>query len=228
MRKTLFFLALLTSAGCTATPAPQSDYLFVWAGDSAEKSSDFLAVIDANPASPQYGSVITSLPTGVHGTHPHHTEAELSANGHLLANGFHTGTSWLFDLTTPRAPKIITTFGDLAGYSHPHTYLRLSNGHVLATFQYKADSMGPAPMHMAGMSMGTVEHPTEVSSRWTRRGPSFAAEAPRTPPFPTGAYFRTASWRCRRSTAPCRRPPTWTARTRGRRRSGYSSGASPT
>jgi hypothetical protein len=170
MRKTLLFVALLTSAGCSAPPAPQSDYLFVWAGDSAEKSSDFLAVIDANPASPQYGSVITSLPTGVHGTHPHHTEAELSASGHLLANGFHTGTSWLFDLTTPRAPKIITTFGDLAGYSHPHTYLRLSNGHVLATFQYKADSMGPAPMHMAGVSMGTVEHPTGGLVEMDERG----------------------------------------------------------
>ena len=163
MRKALSLLVLLLAgAACHDAPASRSDYLFVWAGDSAEKSSDFLAVIDANPTSVTYGSVIASAPTGAVGTHPHHTEAELSPNGHLLANGFHTGQTWLFDLTTPRAPKILTTFGDLAGYSHPHTYVRLSNGNVLATFQYKSDSAAPAPsMHMGGGAKpANVEHLT--------------------------------------------------------------------
>lgn len=171
MRKTLALMALLASAACreTSGSSPQSDYLFVWAGDSAEKSSDFLAVIDANPTSAQYGSVITSLPTGVPGTHPHHTEAELSPNGHLLANGFHAGRSWLFDLTTPRTPRIITSFGDIAGYSHPHTYLRLANGNVLATFQYKADSAAPAHATGAAMAM-TGEHPTGGLVEMDERG----------------------------------------------------------
>lgn len=160
MRKVLLLAALLACAACDTTPQPQSEFLFVWAGDSAQKASDFLAVVDANPQSAKYGSVVASLPTGASGTHPHHTEAELSANGHLLANGFHTGRSWLFDLTSPRAPKIITSFGDLAGYTHPHTYLRLSNGNILATFQYKADSTSPAPMHMAADTSKDVEHPT--------------------------------------------------------------------
>ena len=161
MHKLVFLLAvLLASTASSAQSAPQSEYLFVWAGDSARKASDFLAVIDANPSSSRYGSVVTSIPTGVSGTHPHHTEAELSPNGHLLANGFHTGQSWLFDLTEPRTPRIITSFGDLAGYSHPHTYLRLANGNVLATFQYKSDSTAAAPVHMAGAMKMNVEHPT--------------------------------------------------------------------
>jgi hypothetical protein len=112
------------------------EYLFAWAGDSAGKASDFLAVIDATPSSPQYGSVVTSLPTGMAGTHPHHTEVEPAGNGHLLANGFHAGRTWLYDLSAPREPKILTSFGDVAGFSHPHSYTRLANGHVLATFQY--------------------------------------------------------------------------------------------
>ena len=157
----LFFIAL---AACSRTAEKNADkdseYLFVWAGDSTEKSSDFLAVIDANPLSAEYGSVLASLPTGASGTHPHHTEAQLSANGHLLANGFHSGQSWLFDLTSPRTPKIIGSFGDLAGYTHPHTYLRLSNGRVLTTFQYKADSTAPAPMHMVVDTTINVEHGT--------------------------------------------------------------------
>jgi hypothetical protein len=63
-------------------------------------------------------------------------------NGHLLANGFHAGRTWLFDLTHPLEPRIITAFGDAAGYSHPHTFVRLADGNVLATYQYK----GAAPM----------------------------------------------------------------------------------
>lgn len=156
MRRALFAAVLITAGACTRAASP-GQYLFVWAGDSAAKASDFLAVVDANPSSPTYASVLTSLPTGAAGTHPHHTEAEMPADGHLLANGFHAGRTWLFDLTQPLQPKIITSFGDLAGYSHPHTFLRLANGHVLATFQYKADSAPPMKMpEHGGMSMGGV------------------------------------------------------------------------
>jgi len=170
MHRALVLVAFLAATACQATHQRQSEYLFVWAGDSAAKSSDFLAVVDADPQSAKYGSVIASLPTGASGTHPHHTEAVLSANGHLLANGFHTGKTWLFDLTSPRTPKIVTTFGDLAGYSHPHTYLRLSNGNVLTTFQYRADSTSAAPMHMTADTMVTVEHSTGGLVEMDERG----------------------------------------------------------
>ena len=149
MRKILLATALLTAAACNRA-APPDQYLFVWAGDSAAKASDFLAVINANPASPKYGSVVASLPTGTAGTHPHHTEAEMPADHHLLANGFHAGRSWLFDLTEPERPRIIASFGDVAGYGYPHTYLRLADGNVLATFQYKADSAPKMTMPMRG------------------------------------------------------------------------------
>src|SRR3954469_19997364 len=136
----LCIMSLVALAACHPTLAPRTgDYLFVWTGDSAGKASDFLAVIDANPASAKYGSVVTTLPTGAVGTHPHHTEAKMPADGHLLANGFHAGRTWLFDLTEPTHPKILTEFGDRAGYSHPHTFVRLSNGNVLATYQYAVD-----------------------------------------------------------------------------------------
>jgi hypothetical protein len=94
VRPTLLAAVLIWCTACRRdTSPPPGDYLFVWAGDSANKASDFLAVIDAAPSSPQYGSVVASLPTGVPATHPHHTEAELPPNAHLLANGFHAGTS---------------------------------------------------------------------------------------------------------------------------------------
>ncbi len=144
--KSLLLALLVLAAPCRAQ-APRPIYLYLWAGDSAGAASDFLAVIDATPGSARYGSVLSSLPVGVAGTHPHHTEATMPADGHLLANGFHAGRTWLFDLTNPTHPRILTTFGDVAGFSHPHTYVRMPDGNVLATFQYKADGMG--------MSMGT-------------------------------------------------------------------------
>jgi hypothetical protein len=156
-----------SAAACrTATSPPPGVYLYVWAGDSAARASDFLGVIDASPSSPTYGSIVASLPTGVAGTHPHHTEAELGPNRHLLANGFSAGRTWLYDLSSPREPKILTSFGDVAGLSHPHTYIRLPNGNVLATFQYKADSSAPAPTHDHD-AMGKTEGPARATAHAT-------------------------------------------------------------
>jgi hypothetical protein len=125
----------------------------MWAGDAGHKGSDFLAVIDASPSSATYGTVVASIPTGNAGTHPHHTEHEMPANGHLLANGYHAGRTWLFDLSQPLHPRILTSFGDLAGYSHPHTFIRLANGNVLTTFQYRAAP--GAVQHAGGHGLAT-------------------------------------------------------------------------
>ena len=141
--------AVVAAAAAFRSPVPSS-YLFLWSGAN-DTASDFLAVIDADPASPRYGAVITSLPVGAGGTHPHHTEAVMPADGHLLASGFHAGKTWLFDLTKPENPRIITSFGDVGGFSHPHTYVRLADNTILSTFQYGAGS--------GGMSMGPNTSP---------------------------------------------------------------------
>jgi len=145
-------VAVLCAVSLVAAKPSRPSYLFLWAGDADGKASDFLAVIDATPSSSHYGEIVASIPTGVVGAHPHHTEAVLPANGHLLANGFGAGRTWLFDLTQPLHPKVVTSFGDLAGYSHPHTYVRLGDGNVLTTFQYKA-MPGDMDMHHASGPM---------------------------------------------------------------------------
>ncbi|HET9010913.1 MAG TPA: hypothetical protein VFN38_03825 [Gemmatimonadaceae bacterium] len=173
MRSFVLAAIVLSCAACRGGTSSQSgDYLFVWAGDSAGKSSDFLAVIDAAPSSPTYGAVVASQPTGMAGTHPHHTEAELGPNDHLLANGFHAGRTWLYDLSAPREPKIVTSFGDVAGFSHPHTYVRLPNGHVLATFQYRADSAAPSPagIHEHDSASARAAHTTGGLVEMDERG----------------------------------------------------------
>jgi len=149
---------ILTSTSCSVRPQAAPSYLFLWAGDADGKASDFLAVIDAAPASPRYRSIVASIPTGTAGTHPHHTELEMPPSGHLLANGFGAGRTWLFDLTQPEHPEVMTSFGDLAGFSHPHTFIRLANGNLLTTFQYAARTGAPAaqPAHGHGAAAGAA------------------------------------------------------------------------
>ena len=60
----------------------------------------------------------------------------MPASGMLFANDHDVGRTFIFDVRNPLQPKIATSFTDLAGYMHPHSYLRLPNGHVLATFQH--------------------------------------------------------------------------------------------
>ena len=76
----------------------QASYLFVWAG--GKTGNEMVATIDASPASRTYGRVVATASTGQVGM-PHHTEPELGANGHLLANDFGAGKTWLFDLHEP-------------------------------------------------------------------------------------------------------------------------------
>lgn len=131
----MFILVMLVAYSLVA-PATNPVYLFVWAGDDAKKASDFIAVIDADPSSARYSQVVASLPTGTFGTIPHHTELEMPASGTLLANGFEAGRTFVFDLRRPLHPRLLRSFGDLDGFRHPHTYLRLANARVLATFQH--------------------------------------------------------------------------------------------
>jgi hypothetical protein len=65
----------------------------------------------------------------------------------LFANDHEAGRTFIFDVRDPLHPKVANSFTDMAGYMHPHSYQRLPNGHVLATFQHmhhgdSADSMG--------------------------------------------------------------------------------------
>jgi 56kDa selenium binding protein (SBP56) len=125
------------AAPVSADPLPQ--YLFLWTASADKAQPDFLAVIDVTETDGRYGRLVTTLPVPGRGNGPHHTEHEMPADGQLFANGFASGQSFVFDLEDPARPRIVNQFADLEGYSHPHSFLRLPNGNVLATFQMKHD-----------------------------------------------------------------------------------------
>ena len=128
----------------SSAPSP---YLFVWVGDADRKQTDFLAVIDVRQGSEHYGEIVKTLPTGVLGTIPHHTEHEMPNGGILFANGFGAGQTFRFDLSNPLDPRLLDSFGSAGEYMHPHSFVRYKNGNVLTTFQMKGhDNMAPGAL----------------------------------------------------------------------------------
>ncbi|HST10039.1 MAG TPA: hypothetical protein VLL05_06665 [Terriglobales bacterium] len=144
---TLALCALSARGFCLDQKQPASGhYLFAWTGDAEGKGNDFLAVIDADPASASYGRLVTTLATDQPTMSVHHTEYTMPASGMLFANDHEAGRTFIFDVRDPLHPKIANSFTDMAGYMHPHSYLRMPNGHVLASFQHAhhgvSDGMG--------------------------------------------------------------------------------------
>lgn len=138
---TMWLCAAALQASAAATEPSKGHYLFVFSGDQKGAGKDFLAVIDAEPSSPKYGQLVTSVATDQVSVRAHHTEYEMPAGGMLFANDFDANRTFVFDVRDPIHPKVTTEFSDLAGYGFPHSFLRLPNGHVLASFQYRAGAM---------------------------------------------------------------------------------------
>ena len=134
-------LWLLSNSLCIAAePASgATQYLYLWTASADKSQPDFLAVLDVTERDGRYGRLVTTLPVPGRANGPHHTEHEMPADRQLFANGFESGQSFVFDLTDPATPRIVRQFGDVAGFSHPHSFLRLPNGNVLATFQMRHD-----------------------------------------------------------------------------------------
>jgi hypothetical protein len=140
-----------------AAPASQgSPYLFVWAGDAAHQATDFLAIVDVNPSSEDYGRIVGSVPVGISGTMPHHTEYEFPHDNILFADGWVAGQTFIFDLNQPLKPKLAGQFKDRAGYSFPHSYVRLPNGNLLGTFQSHSAGYKPGGGLVEVDERGTV------------------------------------------------------------------------
>lgn len=141
MSRFLVWFALLGLHSAVAqSPESKGDntghYLFAWAGDAAGNGNDFLAVIDADPNSSTYGRLVTTVATDQKTMLVHHTEYMMPTSGMLFANDHYAGRTFIFDVRDPVHPKVSTSFTDMDGYMHPHSFVRLPNGHVLASFQH--------------------------------------------------------------------------------------------
>jgi hypothetical protein len=145
IRTTLTLALLALNASALSAQAAPTEYLYLWTASTDSTQPDFLAVLNVTEDSIRYGALVATLPVPGRGNRPHHTEHEMPADGLLFANGFASGQTFIFDLSTPAEPRLAGQFGDIEGYSHPHSFLRLPGGNVLATFQMRHDSAGMGP-----------------------------------------------------------------------------------
>src|SRR2546426_370347 len=109
--------------------------LYVWTSDADQKDPDFLSVLDADPASPGYGKVIATVPTGSPGNEAHHFGYTANAD-RIFGGGLFSNRLFIYDVATdPKHPKLIKTVPDLAastGYSGPHTFYAVPGGVMIA------------------------------------------------------------------------------------------------
>jgi hypothetical protein len=154
---TVIGVALATTAVAVqpprATTVP-SDYLYLWASSADSTGPDFLAVYDVRDTGKgdRYGALITTRAVPGRGHRTHHTDHALAADRQLFANDFGSGESYVFDLTQPTAPRVVRQFEDVGPLMHPHSFWRLPNGNVLATFQMQHDAEGMAPGGLVEMT----------------------------------------------------------------------------
>jgi hypothetical protein len=71
-----------------------------------KQGNDFLLVMDADPGSPSYGKLVTSVATDQKSMKAHHTEYEMPASGMLFANDHDANRTMIFDLRNPLKPRV--------------------------------------------------------------------------------------------------------------------------
>lgn len=141
----------LTAQTAPAAGSHTGHYLFAWTGDAAGKGNDFLAVVDADPASPTYGHLMATVLTNQRTQLVHHTEYAMPPGGMFFASDYDAGRTFLFDVRDPLHPKVAATFLDVDGFAKPHSYVRLPNGHVLASFQHTRNSDPTIAVHSGAL-----------------------------------------------------------------------------
>src|SRR2546422_7319304 len=178
MRNKLVTIAALLGAGVLlfagalhflrANHDDDEKYLFVWAGDQARTNPDFLAVIDFDEHSHNYGSVITTvaLPNpGGTGNEPHHVG--LSADGRVLACGGLLSVLkgqkeiFFFDVSNPTAPTFISS-ADPPLSAITDEFYALPNGGFLVTMMGGANGAHPGRVAEFNRNLELVtEHPAD-------------------------------------------------------------------
>jgi len=148
--------ALLNTARDSKANAPdpqavsREKYLYVWTGDQARTNADFLAVVNFDENSPNYGKVITTVPLPAPGNtwnEPHHVG--LSRDGKVLAAGGLLSVLkgqkeiFFFDLSNPESPKFISA-ADPPQSAITDEFYPLAGGGFLVTM------MGGAQGHHPG------------------------------------------------------------------------------
>ena len=131
-----YLVRLLTCIAATlGSGANGKPYLYAWASHEDSKQGDFLAVFEADPRSANYGKLLATAPTGGEAGAAHHIEYEMGSGSTLFANDWGSGKTFIFDIKDRAKPRMAASFERAGDFIFPHSFARLPNGNVIATFQ---------------------------------------------------------------------------------------------
>jgi selenium-binding protein 1 len=148
----LLLLGLTTTARGVEEEKPhEQKILYVWAGDADRKDPDFVAVVNFDQRSPDYGKVIRTVPVPTAGNEPHHCELvdhdDVLACGGLLSVLRGQDEIFFFDVSDdPANPRFIGS-ADPPLSSVTDEFVPLPNGHFLIT--QMGSATGGAPGRIA-------------------------------------------------------------------------------
>ena len=147
--------------------AKEATTLYIWASDQAHVAPDFLAVIDFDRKSPDYGKVLRTVPLpppGNIGNEPHHchTSADqtILACGGLLSVLKGQNDLFFFDITDARNPKFLSSTR-APNSSITDDFLPLPGGGFLVTNMGSASGGAGGRLVELGKNLNVVaEHPS--------------------------------------------------------------------
>jgi selenium-binding protein 1 len=126
----------------------QEKYLYVFCVDADAKDNDFIAVIDVDPDSAKYGTILNTVDLGTKGNETHHW-GYTDDRTRIWAGGLFSSRIWLLDVATdpakPRIEKVLEDVPSVTGLSGPHTYYALP-GRMLISFLGSGEGALPAGM----------------------------------------------------------------------------------
>src|SRR5207244_758214 len=99
-------------------PDQHESLLYVWTSDADAKQPDFLTVVDADPKSPGYGKIITTVPTGsTVDNEAHHFGYTVNAD-RIFAGGLVSNRLFIYDVgVKPELNRMVTS-----SWTHPHHF----------------------------------------------------------------------------------------------------------
>jgi methanethiol oxidase len=189
----------------------RESFVYVWTRDATGEASDFIAVVDADPASATFGEIVSTAPTGSTNNEAHHFGYTESAD-RIFAGGMISNRVFVYHIgDDPRRLDLVRTVDlDPTGYTGPHTAYAVPGG-VLVTMMGAADEHGsgaiveldtngdfvrafPAPLHQ-----GRPIHLYDVSirpktNRMVASGLAHSAHFAHGPPDPEQVGNQIVIW----------------------------------
>jgi selenium-binding protein 1 len=165
------FISLAEAETCLSPFVKRLDrpekYLYVFCVDADAKDNDFLAVIDVEPESKQYGTILYQLDLGSSGNETHHF-GFTDDRTHIWGCSLFSSKVFIIDVAgDPSKPKLVKVLDDVpekAGLTGPHTPYALPGRMMLSFLGGKKEGLpvGLAEFTNEGKFIRKIDMPDDA------------------------------------------------------------------